>query len=255
MPTPLEVTREGELAIATLSRPPVNALDIEFCECIAERFTTLGTEPGVKAIVLAGGGGTTFCAGLDLKQVPAYTPTQQDRLIVALNRAFHAVYGCPKPVVVAINGHCIAGGLVLALCGDYRIAAAGGGRFGLTEVKVGVPYPVAALEVARAELRAEVARQVILFAELMDVGTALTWGVVDEQVAPTLLPLRAREMATTLVGLPATAFARVKRQLRAPALERIEAVLTARNDPLQGRWLSVETAGAAAGVLHGKSKG
>jgi enoyl-CoA hydratase len=256
MPAPLlDITREGELAIATLNRPPVNALDVEFFAAITASFTNLGQTPGVRAVVLAGGSGSTFCAGLDLKKVPAYAPDQQDRLITELNRAFHAVYACPLPVVVAINGHCIAGGFVLALCGDYRIAATGGARFGLTEVKVGVPYPVVAMEVCRAEMRPEVARQVILFAELMDLATALARGVVDEQVAPTLLPLRAREMAAQLGALPATAYGRVKRQLRTPPLERMEAVLAADNDPLKGQWLSGETTGAAAGVLRGKGKG
>src|SRR5262249_10946806 len=154
--------------------------------------------------------------GLDLKKVPTYTSEQQDRLITALNRAFHAIYACPLPVVMAINGHCIAGGLVLALCGDYRIAVTGGARLGLTEVKVGVPYPVCAMEVCRAELRPEVARQVILSGELFDVPKALGWGVVDEQVAPTLLALRAREMAARLGALPGSAYGRVKRQLRWP---------------------------------------
>jgi enoyl-CoA hydratase len=151
--THLEITREGELAIATLNRPPVNALDIECCEAIAVGFQSLAETPGAKAVVLSGGTGGAFCAGLDLKKVPTYSPDQQDRLITELNRAFHAIYACPLPVVVAINGHCIAGGMVLALCGDYRIAASGGARFGLTEVKVGVPYPVCALEVCRAEMR------------------------------------------------------------------------------------------------------
>jgi enoyl-CoA hydratase len=258
----LDVTREGELAIATLNRPPVNALTIEFCEAIADRFTELAgpaaAKAGVKAVVLAGGNGTAFCAGLDLKLVPTYGPAQQDRLITALNRAFHAVYACPLPVVVAINGHCIAGGMVLALCGDYRLMAggplAGNPRLGLTEVKVGVPYPVGALEVCRAELRPEVARQVMLFGELVDVGQALALGLVDEPVAPTLMALRARELAAQLGALPASAYSRVKRQLRAPALERIEAALAADNDPVKGRWLSGETAAAATGVLHGKGR-
>ena len=255
MPAPLlDVTREGELAIVTLNKPPVNALDIGYCDALADCFDELGETQGVKAVVLTGGAGTTFCAGLDLKQVPTYTPAQQDQLITALNRMFLAIYACPLPVVVAINGHCIAGGLVLALCGDYRIAVTGSARLGLTEVKVGVPYPVGAMEVCRAEMRPEVARQVILFAELIDVPKALAWGVVDEQVAPTLLALRAREMAARLGALPGSAFSRVKRQLRALALERMEAVLEQDNDPLRGSWLSDETAGAATGVLRTKPK-
>jgi len=64
MPTPiLEITRDGELAIATLGRPPVNALDIESCEAIAAAFGTLGAEPGVKAVVLAGGAERRFAPG------------------------------------------------------------------------------------------------------------------------------------------------------------------------------------------------
>jgi hypothetical protein len=78
--------------------------------------------------------------------------------------------------------------------------------------------------------------------------------VVDEQVAPTLLALRAREVAARLGALPASAYGRVKRQLRGPALERMEAVLAQDNDPLKGQWLSNETAGAAAGVLRDKGR-
>ena len=72
-------------------------------------------------------------------------------MVVALNRAFFAVYSFPGPVVGAINGHAIAGGLVLALCCDWRIAAKVQFLTGLTEVRVGVPYPVGAMEVVRQE--------------------------------------------------------------------------------------------------------
>ena len=62
-----------------------------------------------------------------------------------------ATYALPCPVVAAVTGHAIAGGLVLALCADYRIASTAG-RYGLTEIKVGVPYPQAAIMAVRSEL-------------------------------------------------------------------------------------------------------
>ncbi len=255
MPTPLlEVTREGELAIATLNRPPVNALDLPFLNHLADGFTALGGRTDIRAVVLTGGG-AAFCAGMDLKQMPGYTAAQQDDTVRALNRMYHALYRLPHPVVAAVNGHAIAGGLLLALCADYRIVADGPFKFGLTEVRVGAPFPVSALEVARAEMRPDVARQVLLLGENVGPAQALAWGLFDEKAPPTVLPLRAREMAARMGGIPAATFARVKRQLRGQALERMEAVLAADNDPLMGGWLSGETAGAAAGVLHRKPQG
>src|SRR5215470_19036560 len=103
-------------------------------------------------------------------------------MVNALNRAFHSVYACPHPVVGAINGHAIAGGLVLALCCDWRMAAKTPFLAGLTEVRVGVPYPVSAMEVTRQELRPDVARRLVLFGENIASSEAVAAGVFDEAV-------------------------------------------------------------------------
>jgi enoyl-CoA hydratase len=68
------------------------------------------------------------------------------------------------PVIGAINGHAIAGGFVLAMCCDWKIVADSMLQAGLTEVRVGIPYPAAAIEVVRSELSAKVARELVLFA-------------------------------------------------------------------------------------------
>jgi enoyl-CoA hydratase len=72
-------------------------------------------------------------------------------MVDGINRMVLATYGMSCPVIAAVTGHAIAGGLVLALCADLRIASLEG-RYGLTEVKVGVPYPQAAIGVVRGEL-------------------------------------------------------------------------------------------------------
>ena len=94
----------------------------------------------VTAIVLTGEG-RSFSAGLDLKAIQDSGPDQQEDLIEAFNRAFLAVYSCPRLVVGAVNGHTIAGGLVLALCCDVRLIADVALKVGLAEVRVGVAVP------------------------------------------------------------------------------------------------------------------
>src|SRR5205823_7170068 len=101
-------------------------------------------------------------------------------------------------------------GLILALCGDWRVVGRSG-RFGLTELKAGVPYPAAASAIVRAELGPEAARRLMLRADLTDAARALAEGVFDEQVDDDHVIDRAMEMATELAALPAAAYERTKR--------------------------------------------
>lgn len=243
----IDIVHKGAIAIVTLRRPPANAMNVDFTEEIASVFQRLGHDRSVRSVVLTGQG-KSFCAGVDLKALPDSNEAYQRRMVDALNRAFHAVYACPVPVVGAINGHAIAGGLVLAMCCDWRIAANTHFHAGLTEVRVGVPYPVAAMEVVRTELAPDVARQLILFGQNMTSTAALKAGVFDEMVEPGALIERALLKAGEFAVLPPTAFAKSKRQLRSRAYEAIESAI-AGAEPLLNGWLSRETVQAAAAVL------
>src|SRR5262249_1196518 len=150
----------------TLKRPPASAMNLELTEDIATLFQGLGQDKSVRSVILTGHG-KSFCAGVDLKVVPNFDDVHQRRMVNAINPAFYHVYSCSVPVVGAINGHAIAGGLVLALCCDWRIAAKTQFLAGVTEVRVGVPYPVAAMEVTRQELRPDVDRRLVLFGQNM----------------------------------------------------------------------------------------
>jgi enoyl-CoA hydratase len=172
-------------------------------------------------------------------------------MVNALNRTFYAVYSCPVPVVGAINGHAIAGGLVLALCCDWRIAVKIPLLASLTEVRVGVPYPVGTMEVVRQELRPDVARRLVLFGQNITATAAVEAGVFDETVDPEALD-RAMAKASEFVALLQTAFARSKRQLRSRACDAMEAAI-AGAEPLLNGWLSKETIQAAAAVLIRKA--
>jgi enoyl-CoA hydratase len=115
-----------------------------------------------------------------------------------------------------VNGHAVAGGLVLALCGDYRVASSSA-RYGLTEAKVGIPFPSAAIGVVQAELSPPIVRRLVLGAELIDASTALAWDVVDEVVAEDDVLARALAVARERSRLPPSTYELVKRRLRAGA--------------------------------------
>jgi enoyl-CoA hydratase/carnithine racemase len=169
-------------------------------------------------------------------------------MVDGINQLFLSWYSFPRPVVCAVNGHAIAGGLILALCGDHRVGC-GVGKLGLTELRAGIPYPAAALAIVRAELAAPAVRELALGAELVESGpAAVELGLLDELVSPDALLERAVEVAEELAALPRTAYARVKDQLRGATVAELRRVV--QRDPMLGEWIGEETAAASAGILE-----
>jgi len=237
--------RTNGIEVVTLQRPPVNAMDLALLEDLREVFAALAYDSSARAVVLTGQG-PTFCAGLDMKVVPQYGKADQLRLLEVLNETILAVYGCSLPVVGAINGHAIAGGLVLALCCDWRIVAPSlaDPQVSLAEVKVAIPYPVAAIEVVRSELPAQIARHLVLSGENLGLPEALAGGVFDESAPRGSLLETALAKAARYADLPRAAFATIKRQLKEPTLSAIVSALHEGREPLREHWISEETLAA-----------
>jgi enoyl-CoA hydratase len=212
------------IAVVRMDRPPANALDLELGGELFAAAEDLGrSQPD--AIVLTGRDGF-FCAGLDLNLVPTLDAESQLEMVMGVNRLVAAWYGLPRPVVSAVNGHAVAGGLVLALCGDYRVGSQQG-KLGLTETRVGVPYPANALAVVTAELSPPVARMLVLRAHLIESREALELDLVDELTARDAVLTSALEMAAELGAMPSDSYETVKGQLRGPTLERMRQVAEA----------------------------
>jgi enoyl-CoA hydratase len=228
----------------------MNVMQAGMLEELATLFEGLATNPAVSAAVITAEG-RAFSAGLDLKQVPGLDRLGQRRLIDALNDGFGTLYAWPKPLVAAVNGHAIAGGLILALCADWRIAADVPMEVCLAEVRVGVTYPVGALEVARGELAPPAARKLVLLGEVLDATGAVAHDVFDEIAAAADLRQRALMAAARYAALPPQAFATTKAELRAPALSRIAAARAGQGEPRLANWLGEEMRRAAAAMLRG----
>lgn len=249
------IERAGPVAICHLDHPPANAIDLAFAGELESRFSELLARDDLGAIVLTGKG-KFFCGGLDLKAVPAYGPEEQRALINTVNRVVAKLYGCPVPVVAAVNGHAIAGGLVLALTSDYRVGTRAPCLLGLTEARVGIPFPAGPLAVLKAELAPAVLRTLTLGARSIGSEAALDKGILDELQAPDDVLPRALEMATDLASIPKDAYRVIKDQLRGETVAWIRSVSEKGVDPMLKSWLAPGSRDRAAAALRaGKAGG
>ena len=181
------------VATVRLDHPPVNALDLELLDAIVATMGHLGGP------VVVTGAGKCFSAGVDLRAIVDGGSEYTDRFITSLSAAFLAVFDHPAPVVAAVNGHAIAGGCVLAMAADVRLMSAG--TIGITELAVGVPFPMAALEICRYAMGTSATRAA-LQADTIDVAAASARGWIDEVVAPADLIPRAIAVARTRTARP-----------------------------------------------------
>ncbi|MFL5905639.1 MAG: enoyl-CoA hydratase/isomerase family protein [Solirubrobacteraceae bacterium] len=244
----VSIEEHDDVAIVRVDRPPANAMDPGLlADAVAATEDIAAAEPA--AVVLTGRPGF-FSAGADLKVVPTLDADGQRAMVDGINGLCMAWYGLPRPVVCAVNGHAIAGGLVFALCADYRVAAADG-RYGLTELRAGVPYPTMAIAVVAAELSAPATRRLVLRADLVDAADLRELGAFDEVVPNDEVLDRALAVARDLAALPSSAYAATKRRLRAPTLALAARLQAGEADPLGDAWTDADTASRAAAILRG----
>lgn len=212
----LDIEERAGVAVVRLRHGKVNALDTELLTAITAAMREI--DPA-GAIVLTGTG-PAFSAGVDLHRIVDGGPSYVEEFLVALSDTFLAVFDRPTPVVAAVNGHAIAGGCVLAAACDARLMS--GGRIGLSELRVGVPFPSAALEIMRHVVGVNLGRLVI-DATLFDPPQALSRNLVDQVVFPDDLVDRAVDEARRMREIPAEVFAFTKRQLHRPVHEQLAA--------------------------------
>jgi len=229
----IEIEAVGTVQVLTFSSGRVNAQDVELLKELTGALGELRSS-GAGALVVTGAG-RAFSAGVDLNRVVDGGAGYTDRLVPALSEAFEAMFSYPGPTVAAINGAAIAGGCVLACACDRRLIGPEA-QIGASEVRVGVAFPVAALEVMRYAC-GDRAEDVLLGGRLYRGDEAIANGLAHRVVADDLVEAAVAE-ASDLGGIPVDAYRHTKAQLRAPALARMRAggaVSTARFPRCGGR--------------------
>ena len=193
----LRVERVGTIAWCTLDRPPLNLLEPTLIRALRDTFEALARDPSVRLAVLAGGG-RAFTAGMDVRIIGALEGARALELITTLHDAIEAVHRAPFPVIAAVHGPCLGAGFELALACDLRVAASDA-RFGLPEVRVGVPSVIQAalLPVLIGPGRAA---EMLLTGEAVSAEHALGWGLVNRVVPVERLRDAVEELAAKILA-------------------------------------------------------
>jgi enoyl-CoA hydratase len=189
-------TGSDGVAEITLDFPPVNALPAQGWLDLADAVSGAGQDPAVRAVILAAEG-RGFCAGVDIKEMQR-TPGHE--ALIAANRgcftAFAAVYDCQVPVIAAVQGFCLGGGVGLAGSADI-VLASDDATFGLPEVDRGALG--AATHLARL-VPQQLMRAMVYTCEPVPATDLLRFGTVLDVVPKAELRARARELAAKIAG-------------------------------------------------------
>ena len=238
----------GGVAVVRLAHGKVNALDLELLQAITAVFRELDGS-GHRAIVLTGSG-RAFSAGVDLWRIVDGGPDYVRAFLPALSEAFLAVFRTGKPVVAAVNGHAIAGGAIFACACDRRLMDDSGGQFGVTELRVGVPFPPVPLEILGYALGERPARDAVLGADTVPPRDAYRHGYVDELVSVEDIVVAAVDTARRLAAIPADTYRFAKAQLHQPVEERLARLRPVLDPQVEELWVRAATDGRIRGYME-----
>jgi enoyl-CoA hydratase/carnithine racemase len=226
-------SRGDGIAVLTLDRPKANAFSPELVAALAEAFASSAK---ARAIVLASAQPGIFSAGWDLPILVDRDRKSMERFVSDYCDLVRQIFVFGPPVVAALNGHAIAGGLIVAMAADERIAAEGRGKFGLSEIILGVSVPQCLMEPFRHVVGARAMERLAATGENLSVEGGLALGLLDRAVPAETLLDAAVERAGFLAGLSGPAYAAIKRRSRAAAIARFDQARD--HDPFLDFWFS-----------------
>jgi enoyl-CoA hydratase len=197
----IQLVRDGAIATVTLNRPDrMNALNLPMWRGLAEAFESISADKTIHVAILRGAGTKAFAPGADIDEFDTLraNPEQAKAYDVVMRKALDAVRGCPQPVIAAIWGPCVGGGLELACCCDIRLSARSG-RFGVPINKISVVMAYPELAQIRRVAGTSAALEILLEGRIMDAEEALSKclvnRVIDDEALEAELGATAKRIA------------------------------------------------------------
>jgi enoyl-CoA hydratase len=240
----ITVERDGAVAVVTLRRPPVNALNFELLEELSAALRQLDEDRGVRALIVTGAGEKAFAAGADIAQLAALASVGEAKAAARRGQALtRQIEQMRVPVVAAINGFALGGGCELAMGCDIRIAAESA-KLGQPEVNLGIIPGYGGTQRTARLLGRGAAMYLCLTGEMVDAREALRLGLVERVVPDAELLSEAKRVASLIASKAPLAITACKRAIDAgvelPIDEALEveasefATLTATEDFTEG---------------------
>ena len=199
-----KITARSEDGVATLifnNTDKHNALSLEMWAGIGEALTAFHADPEVRVIVLRGAGGRAFISGADISQFEERrsTASKAADYSAITDRAWLSLAETPKPVIAAIEGFCIGGGLAVAMKADIRIATAGS-VFGVPAARLGIAYPTGAIRDLVNLVGPSEAKWILFTGRQFDATKAHRIGLINDVVESGQLDEAVQALAATLIG-------------------------------------------------------
>ena len=206
----VRLEKQDAIGHVVLDRPPANSYDRAFLDELDAAIEDARRDDAVKAILVRSANERFFSAGADINVFAKGDLDVQNAFVVCANEAMGKLEAVPKVVVAAINGHCLGGGLEIALCCDFRVAAEGAYRIGLPEVTLGLLPGTGGTQRLPRLIGRQKALDLMLRGTTLTPQDALAAGVVDEVVPAGMLLDRALERTRAYATGPTYAIGQIK---------------------------------------------
>ena len=212
----LLVEIENKIAVVTLNRPQaLNALNKGLLDDLSTFFDEIKSNDDIRVIILTGAGEKSFVAGADIKEFASFNAEEGKQLAAkGQERVFDKIENCTKPVIAAVNGFALGGGLELAMAAHFRIASVNA-KLGLPEVTLGLIPGYGGTQRLPKLIGKGHAMQAIMTAEMFTAERAEQVGLVNEVVELAELINRAKEIATKITKNSSIAIAQAIRAINA----------------------------------------
>jgi enoyl-CoA hydratase/carnithine racemase len=172
----------GAVALITMNRPErLNAMDAAAYEALSAAWQRVRDDPAVRVAVITGAGERSFSTGADIKSFLGTVPDLGDFWLTQKGQLLNRGLELWKPVIAAVNGYCIGGGMTLLLATDIRVAAEHA-TFGLSEVKRGVMPANGGTQRLLSQVPHAIGMEMLLTGRAIDAQTAERWGIVNKVV-------------------------------------------------------------------------
>jgi enoyl-CoA hydratase/carnithine racemase len=208
----LKLSVRDSIGWLEFNRPPVNAFHWEMVGELSPAFDALHADPAVRVIVIGSAIPRYFSTGADLNVFATISPERMEEWVGLCHGFVRRLRASDKPLLAAIAGTAVGGGLEMTLHCDLRFAAADA-RLGQPEIAIGMIPPVGATQALARLLGRPAAIRFLYEGSLIDAAAALELGLVDEVVAPEHLRTRVAAYAAALAAKPAPALAAIRRTI------------------------------------------
>lgn len=236
----IQVTQREKVAIISLDRGKANAINSEMCVELSTMIRAIDQDEQSAGLILTGKPGF-FSAGLDLIELYDYNETAIKAFWNEFFELVHSLVAFKKPFVTAINGHCPAGGCVLAICSDYRVMVNGKYIIGLNEVPVGIIVPENIFHLYAFWIGSGRASRYLLEGKLLQPEEALAIGLVDELVPEGTIISAAERQMKKYTQLNRTTWQQSKANIRRSLIEKVTSDHSEMLDVMLKQWWSPST--------------